>query len=509
MYRRLRRDLEWSAAPRDEGALLRDPVTRREFALSPAQAEILQEVERHASYAAAARAASEALGAEIDAELVETLIGVFDDLALVESAEAPAQIRERQREARRRFHAQTQLEKLRAGVDAMRSLPYYARALADRRGPESLGDLAGLPILDKATMREQFAGLLPATLGEDVLWMSTSGTTGERQQVARSLSDWERSQSATWSLNRAVREALGSRFCRLTTPFCNGTECHLKGASRAERTQGLRLALESTVEMASLAPERAEQMARELCEHDPAYILADPAYLAIFVDHARRLRLRLPRPRLILTAYELCSELHRRRICEAFECPAFGVYGATEFGALALQCEAGRYHVNPESYIVELQPVAGAVGGLLVTSLDKKVMPLLRYQTGDLAIAGSEPCSCPWSETTTLASLEGRMADAIESADGELVTAGAVDRAVAAVTDELVTYCVVQTGRGYRLEYLPAEGFVGASIPRVVEALRGLLGVEVRAERRRELLPAASGKFRLCAPTAGGSTRTR
>jgi phenylacetate-CoA ligase len=199
-----------------------------------------------------------------------------------------------------------------------------------------------------------------------------------------------------------------------------------------------------------------------------------------------------------LTAYELCSELHRRRIREAFECPVFGVYGATEFGALALQCEAGRYHVNPESYIVELQPVAGAVGELLVTSLDKKVMPLLRYRTGDLAIAADGPCSCAWSETGTLASLEGRMADAISRADGERVTVGAVDRAVASATDEVVTYCVVQTGRGYRFEYLPAEGFGGGSIDRVVEALRELFGGEVRAERRRELLPAGSGKFRLC-----------
>lgn len=500
MNRRLRPDLEWSAAPRGDGALLRDPVTGRTFALSPAQAEILRAADEQPDLAAAAARASAALDEEISVDLVAALLAVFAELALLEGAGEAEQIVARQREARRAAFAERQLDKLRAALTAMRGLPYYARVLADAAEPGSLADLADLPILDKPALREHLGELLPADAGADVRWLSTSGTTGERQQLARSQADWAASQAWTWSLNPRVREALGAPFCRLTTPYCNATECHLKGATRAERTQGRRLALDTGIDIASFPPARVAAMVQEMTEHEPAYILAAPTYLGFVVEHARRLRLRLPRLRFVLTAYELCGELQRRAIAAAFECPVYDAYGASEFGALALQCEAGRYHVNPESFIVELAPVAGAVKGLRVTSLDKQVMPLLRYETGDLALAAASPCSCMWSETLTLASLEGRLADAITGCDGALVTARAVDRAVAAASPEWVGYCLVQRGPGvYRLDYVPRDDGVAEPLAGVLAAVHALLGAgaRVRAERRRELLPAASGKFRL------------
>jgi len=355
-------------------------------------------------------------------------------------------------------------------------------------------------VLGKSTLREHFAELLPAGSHADLRWMSTSGTTGERQQVARSQADWAASQAWTWSLNPRVHAALGAPFCRLTTPFCNATECHLKGASRAERTQGRRLALDTGIDIASWPAARVAAMVDEMHAHEPAYLLANPSYLALVVDHARRLRLRLPRPRFVLTAYELCGALQRDAIATAFECPVYDAYGATEFGALVLQCEHGRHHVNPESYILELAPVAGAVARMQVTSLDKQVMPLLRYDTGDLAIAAHSPCVCMWSETPTLASLEGRISDTLTSTDGAMITAGAVDRALAAASPALVAYALIQRGPGdYRLEVLPRDDLEAPQLARVRDALHALLGADarLRIERRPELLPGPSGKFRL------------
>lgn len=500
MNRRLRRDLEWTAAPRQDGALLRDPVTGRTFALSHEQAVILRAIENCADLEAAARSAGGTLDVDIDAELIDTLLAVFAELALVDDGSSPAEIVVRQREARAAEFAARRLAKLQATLAAMRELPYYARALADAPEVDSLADLAQLPVLTRSTLREHFADLLPTGPHADLLWMSTSGTTGERQQVARSQADWTASQAWTWSLNRAVQAALGAPFCRLTTPFCNATECHLKGASRSERTQGRRLALDTGIDIASWPAARVAALVEEMHSHDPAYLLVNPSYLALIVDHARRLRLRLPRPRFVLTAYELCGALQRQAIAAAFECPVYDAYGATEFGALILQCEHGRHHVNPQSYILELAPVAGAVASMRVTSLDKQVMPLLRYDTGDLAIAADTPCTCTWSETPTLASLEGRVSDAVTATDGALVTVGAVDRAIAAASPALVAYALIQRGPGdYRLEVLPRDDLESSQLSRVRDALLALLGAgaRLRLERRPELLPGPSGKFRL------------
>jgi phenylacetate-CoA ligase len=500
--RQLRRDLVLADAP-EGGALLTDPVTSRELELSRVQVVILRFVEAHASLDEAARAASRELGLDLSPDLLGELLDALDALALLEPAPAAAVIRARQREARQRDFREQRRAKLAAALEGWRRLPYYAEVLpSPAPEPASPDDVASLPVLDKATLRTRLADLLPPVVpeGHAIVWMSTSGTTGERQQFARSRADWHVAQTFTWALNRVIRAVLPAPHCKLTTPSCSGTECHLHEMSRAERTHGQKLVLESYPDMASLPRSRVERIARELLEHRPEYILADPTYLAILVDHARRLRLDLPRPRFVLSSYELLSLVHRRAIEAAFECPVYDAYGASEFGALAVQCELGRYHVNPESYILELLPHAGGAARMVVTTLDKQVMPLLRYDTGDLAIRAAEPCTCAWSETEVLASLEGRSADMIAAADGTPITAAAVDRSLAPAARGIVTYQLVQHGpAAYRLEVLPAEDHDEAVLGGLRDALHALLGAgaRIRIERFREILPAPSGKFRL------------
>src|SRR5207249_8973126 len=90
-----------------------------------------------------------------------------------------------------------------------------------------------------------------------------------------------------------------------------------------------------------------------------------------------------------------------RALIEAqFGCKVFDKYGAREFSGMAHQCDAHRgYHVNAESYIVEVvrdgRPAAeGEVGMVLVTDLNNRCVPMIRYQLGDLAVATSRVCPC-------------------------------------------------------------------------------------------------------------------
>ncbi|PCC73911.1 Phenylacetate-coenzyme A ligase PaaK, adenylate-forming domain family [Nannocystis exedens] len=464
---------------------------------------LLRAFAAHADVARTAAIAGEWLDADVDEALVRECLLAFAELGLLEAPGLTLeQLRERQRQARRRHYEHSRAEKLRALLPRLRALPFYARTLPAAAG-EAAVNLKELPVLDKAAVRAHFDEFLPERMpAGEIRWLSTSGTTGERQQVVRSLADWDASQPHTWALNRTIEAARGERFCRLTTPFCDGSECHLRGASRASRTRGPRLSLDGGLDIAALPPARLEQMAAELREHAPAYVLADPSYLAMFADQALRRRLPLPRLRFVITAYELCSALHRRILERVFECPVFDAYGATEYGALAVQCEAGRYHVNPESFLVELRDDAAGDDAreLLVTTLDKLLMPLLRYATGDLARPADAPCTCAWSESDTLASLEGRAVDSIRTTDGRRLTAGAVDRALAPAAPGIVSYGLVQRGEAsYRLDYLPAEDFSEQCLPDVAAALHAALGPGARVQlaRRPELLPASSGKFRL------------
>ncbi len=84
----------------------------------------------------------------------------------------------------------------------------------------------------------------------------------------------------------------------------------------------------------------------------------------------------------------------------SFGCRVFDSYGAAEFGCIAHECEAhAGYHVNAESFVVEIirdgRPARdGEVGEVVVTDLNNRCVPLIRYRLGDLAQASTRGCSC-------------------------------------------------------------------------------------------------------------------
>lgn len=94
------------------------------------------------------------------------------------------------------------------------------------------------------------------------------------------------------------------------------------------------------------------------------------------------------------------TEAMRRQIESATQLAVQQTYGLNEIGMVAGRCAAGRYHVHAEHCVVEIvdadnrpcQP--GEFGRLLVTGLTNVVMPLIRYDTGDMAEALSGECPC-------------------------------------------------------------------------------------------------------------------
>jgi phenylacetate-CoA ligase len=69
---------------------------------------------------------------------------------------------------------------------------------------------------------------------------------------------------------------------------------------------------------------------------------------------------------------------------------------------LASECEArAGMHVNEDHFLAEivdpdtLEPVpAGTEGELVITTLEKEALPVIRYRTGDICTMMTEPCEC-------------------------------------------------------------------------------------------------------------------
>lgn len=84
-----------------------------------------------------------------------------------------------------------------------------------------------------------------------------------------------------------------------------------------------------------------------------------------------------------------------------FASPIQQNYGLNKLGIVASKYpEGGRYYVHSEFYYVDIinrqgQPFKpGETGRLLVTSLSNPAMPLIRYDTDDMATATDQLCEC-------------------------------------------------------------------------------------------------------------------
>ncbi|MFF0434884.1 phenylacetate--CoA ligase family protein [Streptomyces sp. NPDC004327] len=80
-----------------------------------------------------------------------------------------------------------------------------------------------------------------------------------------------------------------------------------------------------------------------------------------------------------------------------------GTFGSSETGTVAVTCEFGALHTQPQSYLLEVHDEAGTrpvaegradAGELVVTTLDLPARPLVRYRTGDLVEVEGVPCPC-------------------------------------------------------------------------------------------------------------------
>jgi phenylacetate-CoA ligase len=114
----------------------------------------------------------------------------------------------------------------------------------------------------------------------------------------------------------------------------------------------------------------------------------------------------------------------REIVAERLGARLAGLYSCREIGMIATECErAPHYHVAVENALVEIvddhgRDVApGERGRVVVTGLYNYVMPFIRYQLGDIAVAGAAPCPCGRT-LPIIARIDGRTRSAFVFRDG-------------------------------------------------------------------------------------------
>jgi phenylacetate-CoA ligase len=103
--------------------------------------------------------------------------------------------------------------------------------------------------------------------------------------------------------------------------------------------------------------------------------------------------------KVVITTSEVLSAPQRRLLEATFGVPVQNEYGCGEVGPIAYECDSGQLHVMSDNLRIELLQADGRLAGpgesgeVVITDLNNRAMPLVRYRVGDFATWGSS-CSC-------------------------------------------------------------------------------------------------------------------
>lgn len=188
--------------------------------------------------------------------------------------------------------------------------------------------------------------------------------------------------------------------------------------------------------------------------------------------------------------------LHQReKIAEIFGCKVVNEYGSTENGIIGFECEYGKMHVMP-TVIVEIDnPDENGLGQIVVTELNSRSIPFIKYKNGDIGKIIKDTCECkrPYQ---VIEINEGRIDDYIKCPDGRLVY-----DAILAYTlkDYAVQFKAYQEKLDcIKIYIVPNNSYNIASDTKLKNILRKYLGDGMVVEIYQvEILPhEQSGKFR-------------
>ena len=188
----------------------------------------------------------------------------------------------------------------------------------------------------------------------------------------------------------------------------------------------------------------------------------------------------------IMAAGETLSPAARRTMEEAFNAEVFVRYGSNELGRIAFECEKHRIHINEESLLLEIfdtegnQVTSGKEGRGVATPYDHRVMPFIRYFTGDLGVIDADPCSC--GRTLKTIQIKGRESHLIEVVNGRVVPLLELSTAFDRFFDAIYQYQIVQKSpQIFLIRVVPGPGFEKKK-DRLEMTIKQVLGSDIRVE---------------------------
>ncbi|WP_135612543.1 phenylacetate--CoA ligase family protein [Methanococcoides sp. AM1] len=278
--------------------------------------------------------------------------------------------------------------------------PFYKKRFDDAGvKPEdikTLDDVTKLPFTFKKDLRDTYpTGMFCVPNNKLVRFHVSSGTTGKPTVVGYTDNDIQ-----TWSTSLA----------RALTSIGVGRDDIMQiGYGYGLFTGGLGMHYGSEEAGCTVLPTSSGNTDRqiELMQDLGSTVIAcTPSYLLFMIEAARDAGISFQddtKLRVGVLGAEPWSEEMRKRIEDSTGIKAYDIFGTSELsGPLFTECQSQNgIHIWADQFLVEVinpdtgEPVAnGERGELVITTLVKEALPLIRYRIGDITVLNWDECKC-------------------------------------------------------------------------------------------------------------------
>lgn len=375
--------------------------------------------------------------------------------------------------------ASLQTQKLRSTIDRAKTCEFYSRKLVDISGEDiqSPEDIQKLPLTTKEDLRAEYpTGFLSEPVENMVRLHASSGTTGSSIAILYTRTDLE-----NWA--ELVSRCLYMVGVRARDVFQN-----LSGYGLFTGGLGIHYGAERlgclTIPAGAGNSKKQVKLLQDFSVSAIHIIPSYALYLSTVVEEMGMDPAELPLKRALIGAEPHTEEI-RQRIESIYNISAFNSYGLSEMNGpgVAFECpEQNGMHLWEDSYILEvldpqtLEPVEeGQFGELVLTTLNREGMPLLRYRTKDLTriLPGDCPCG-----------RKHRRIDRIAGRSDDMIILKGVN--IYPMQVEKILMSIPQVGQNYQI-VLESSGYIDLMRVRVeirdeyfVEDMRELKSLEQR-----------------------------
>jgi len=322
---------------------------------------------------------------------------------------------------------QYRLLKLQRLIDhAYNNVPYYRDLFTKNdihpTDIKSLDDIKKIPVLTKEIARENQKRLLAENISMNNIKVGkTGGTTGAPLEIFKDTND----RSFAWASYYRWYSWLGIRKEeKVLTLWGTGRVIKIPLKNRIQDYLSTRLENNIVLDAFSMSNRNIDSYYQKVIKTDPVLLKGYFSALIMLAGYMKDNNLP-PNKNLkaVCGTSETILPFHRELLQNTFKVPVYDQYGSGEASAIAYECPAHKgLHVNEEHVIVECLDINGntlidAPGRVVVTALDNYIMPIIRYDNGDIASLYSGECTCG-VKSHLMSHIDGRTFDVITLKDG-------------------------------------------------------------------------------------------